>query len=255
MTHSIIFYIILLLNISLNLLVLQSASQHNNFTCKTIIQFARSSSAVAEGFQQNNIETIIVNMHITNVKITKLHSNNGLKTEAGFGVLFFAGGKQSDKMNYIYTPPPSEHLSWIIKIFKFQMREEYFSDSFPVTCWNPIPLSFTTVLVSYPSSCHRLMLQQDRRNDSLILTLTLSWAHPGQERVFDLRWGSFIQWKWSWSENSNKCWKHWSYGQFWMQYMVITGICSFYFKSKYNEIVMNMNEKNLNMNFIIMRYI
>lgn len=31
-----------------------------------------------------------------------------------------------------------------------------------------------------------------------------------------------------------------------MQYMVITGICSFYFKSKYNEIVMNMNEKNLN---------
>lgn len=54
------------------------------------------------------------------------------------------------------------------------MREEYFSDSFPVTCWNPIPLSFTTVLVSYPSSCHRLMLQQYRRNDSLILTLTLS---------------------------------------------------------------------------------
>lgn len=194
-------------------------------------------------------------MHITNVKITKLHSNNGLKTEAGFGVLFFAGGKQSDKMNYIYTPPPSEHLSWIIKNFKFQMREEYFSDSFPVTCWNPIPLSFTTVLVSYPSSCHRLMLQQYRRNDSLILTLTLSRAHPGQERVFDLRWGGFIQWKWSWSENSNKCWKHWSYGQFWMQYMVITGICSFYFKSKYNEIVMNMNEKNLNMNFIIMRYI
>lgn len=97
-------------NDPLNLLVLQSASQLNNLTCKTIIQFARSSSAVAEGFQQNNIETI-VNMHITNVKITKLHSNNGLKTEAGFGVLFFAGGKQSDKMNYIYTPPPSEHLS------------------------------------------------------------------------------------------------------------------------------------------------
>lgn len=112
-----------LLNIPWNLLILQSASQHNNLTCKTIIQFARSSSAVAEGFQQNNIETIIVNMHITNVKITKLHSNNGLKTEAGFGVLFFAGGKQSDKMNYIYTPPPSEHLSWITKIFKFQMRE------------------------------------------------------------------------------------------------------------------------------------
>lgn len=56
-------------------------------------KICKSSSAVAEGFQQNSKETIIVNMHITNIKITKLHSNNGLQTEAGFGVLF--GGENS----------------------------------------------------------------------------------------------------------------------------------------------------------------
>lgn len=105
MTHSIIFYIILLHNISLNLLVLQSASQHNNLTCKTIIQFARSSSAIAEGFQQNSKETIIVNMHITNVKITKLHSNNGLRQKQVL-VCFSLRGENSQIKWIISTPLP-----------------------------------------------------------------------------------------------------------------------------------------------------
>lgn len=130
-------------------------------------------------------------------------------------------------------------------IFWFQMREGYFSDSFPVTCLNPIPLS-TSSLIHTRVSCHRLMLQQDRRNVSLpVLTLTLCWAHPGQERVFDLRRGGFIQWKWSWSENSktNKNWRHRPYGQFLMQYTVITWSCN-------SNVTMN-KKKNLYMNFII----
>lgn len=134
--------------------------------------------------------------------------------------------------------------SWFtIPFFWFQMREGYFSDSFPVTCLNPIPLS-TSSLIHTRVSCHRLMLQQDRRNVSL-LTLTLSWAHPGQERVFDLRRGGFIQWKWSWSENSktNKNWRHRPYGQFLMQYTVITWSCN-------SNVTMN-KKKNLYMNFII----
>lgn len=50
-----------------------------------------SSALIAEGYQQIKRQYVI--MHKTN-KITKLHSNNCFKTEAGFGVLFLGKNSQ-----------------------------------------------------------------------------------------------------------------------------------------------------------------
>lgn len=134
-----------------------------------------------------------------------------------------------------------------IPFFDFKWERDIFLTVFLWHVWILYHMS-TSSLIHTRVSCHRLMLQQDRRNVSL-LTLTLSWAHPGQERVFDLRRGGFIQWKWSWSGNSktNRYWRHRPYGQFLMQYTVITWSCN-------SNVTMN-KKKNLYMNFIIiMRY-
>lgn len=119
-----------------------------------------------------------------------------------------------------------------IPFFKISNKRGIFFWQFSCDMLESYTIEYNCTSLIPESHANRLMLQQYRCNDSLILTLTLSWAHPGQKRVFDLRWGGFIQWKWSWLENLNRCWRHWLYVQCWMQYTVITGTRSFYFKSK-----------------------